>query len=787
MNERIARLREKTLRGVPRLSMERAELITRFYQSEEARGLSAPVLRASAFKYHMSRRSLYLDPDELIVGERGPEPHAVPTYPEICVHSMEDLRILDSREKIPYKVPEADRKIQEQVVLPFWKGRSQRERIFAAMTDEWKAAYEAGLYTEFQEQRGPGHTVCGGKIYRKGFLDLKNDIRQSRAALDDVNDPQAQDKREELDGMDIAADALILYAQRYADLLEAAAARATDAERKEELAQMARNCRRVPANPPETFWEALQYYWFVHIGVITEINPWDSFNPGRLDQHLWPFYQRDLAAGRLTEERARELLGSFWVKFHNHPAPSKVGVTAAESGTYTDFALINVGGLDAQGNDAVNDLSYMILDVIEEMRMVQPSSMAQISKKNPDRFLRRVLRVVRTGFGQPSIFNTDAIVQELTRQGKRIEDAREGGASGCVEAGAFGREAYILTGYMNLPKILELTLHNGFDPRTGKQLGPRTGTVESFATFDDLLQAYEKQVRHVCDIKMRGNNVIERMFARHAPVPFLSLVIDDCIAKGLDYHAGGARYNTSYIQGVGIGTLTDALSSIKWNVFENRRLALPELVKALDANFKGHEEFRRVALEETPKYGNDDDRADDLTRRAFDIYYNAVEGRPNTRGGEHHVDMLPTTCHVYFGSVTGALPDGRPAGEALSEGISPVQGADHKGPTAVVRSAAKLDHLRTGGTLLNQKFTPSLLENDANLENVLHLVRGYFRMDGHHIQFNVVDADLLREAQKHPEKHRDLIVRVAGYSDYFVNLSVALQNEIIHRTEHKGF
>jgi len=787
MRERIRELRERTLQAKPRVSAERALLLTEFEKTEAARQASTPVRRALAFKYILENKKLYIGEDELIVAERGPEPAATPTYPEVCIHSLQDLEILDSREKIPYAVDEETRAAYRDTILPFWEGRSQRDRLFREMSPEWIAAYEAGIFTEFQEQRAPGHTVIGSKIFRVGFLDLKEEIRRGLEQLDFYKDPQAQDKREELQAMEIAADALIAFAARHAAKLDELAARESAPERKRELEKMAAICRKVPAHAPQTFWEALQHYWFVHVGVVTELNPWDSFNPGRLDQHLYPFYKKELDAGSLTQEDARELLQAFWVKFHNHPAPPKVGVTAKESGTYTDFALINVGGVKPDGADAVNDLSYLILDVVEEMRLVQPSSMVQLSKKNPDRFIKRAMHIIKTGFGQPSVFNTDAIVQELVRQGKSLEDARCGGASGCVESGAFGKEAYILTGYFNLPKVLDVTLHNGFDPRTGKQIGLKTGDPRRFKTFDEFFAAFEKQVNHFVDIKVRGNNIIDRLFAKYVPAPFLSLLIEDCIAKGMDYHAGGARYNTSYIQGVGLGSITDAMASVHYHVYDQKDVSMDELLKALEADFKGHEDLRLRFQEETPKYGNDDDRADDIMRRIFDAYYRAVDGRPNARGGAHRVNMLPTTVHVYFGSVTGALPDGRLAHETLSEGISPVQGADRLGPTAVLKSAAKMDHLRTGGTLLNQKFSPQILADDTGIAKMVQLVRSYFRMDGHHIQFNVVSAETLRDAQLHPEKHRDLIVRVAGYSDYFVNLGRELQDEIIHRNEHKEF
>ena len=785
MNERIKKLRQQTLDARPTLSPERARLITEFYKRQETRSLSTPMQHALAFKHIMENKRIVFNDGELIVGERGPAPKATPTYPEVCIHSLQDLRYLNDRKKTAFASDDETRRLYAEEIIPFWQGRSQRDRIFAEMAPAWIDAYEAGLFTEFMEQRAPGHTVLDGKIYTKGLRDFQKDIEAALARLDFLADPLAYDKQEELKAMHAGCEAVIAFGRRHADKARELLAAETDPVRKGELERIAAVCDRVPAEAPRDLWEALQMYWFIHLGVITEYNTWDSFNPGRLDQHLWPFYQKGLADGTLTKESARELLEAFWVKFNNQPAPPKVGVTAEESGTYTDFALINVGGLKEDGTDAVNELSFLILDVIEEMRILQPSSMVQISAKGPDAFLLRALKIVKTGFGQPSIFNTDAIVQELVRQGKSVADARNGGSSGCVESGAFGKEAYILTGYFNLPKVFEITLGNGVDPRTGKKIGLETGDPASFRTFDELFEAFRRQIRHFVDIKVRGSNVIERLYATYLPAPFLSVLIDDCVKNGRDYHAGGARYNTNYIQGVGMGTITDILSAIRYNVFDHAHVTMGELRTALRDNFAGHEALRQRLLNRTPKFGNDDDYADSLMTRVFEAYFEAIDGRPSPRGGTYRINLLPTTAHIYFGKMTGATADGRLAGEAVSEGVSPVQGADRKGPTAVVKSLGKMDHIRTGGTLLNQKFTPQLLADDTGLRGLKDLVRCYFRLMGHHIQFNVVTADALREAQAHPEQHRDLIVRVAGYSDYFVDCSTELQNEIIHRTEHQ--
>jgi formate C-acetyltransferase len=788
MTNRVKQLREQSLNAKETLSSERAELLTAFYQQETGL-LSTPVKRAKAFAYLLEHKAIDIYPGELIVGEKGPAPKTAPTFPELCCHSLEDLDILNSREKTSFHVEPPTRAAYEKTVIPYWRGKSMRELLLNEMTEEWKAAYEAGIFTEFMEQRAPGHTVLDDKIYHKGMLDFQAEIEGRLAALDFMHDPEAYDKQEELRGMHIAAGALIRFGERYADLAVKQAKAESDPQRRAELEKIASVCHHVPAHAPSDFHEALQYYWFVHLGVTTELNTWDAFCPGKLDQHLLQFYEKGLQISEVSADfrsQAEELLQCFWVKFNNQPAPPKVGVTAAESGTYTDFAQINIGGLRPDGSDGVNEVSYLLLDVIEEMRLLQPSSSVQVSKKNPDRFVRRAAKIIRTGFGQPSIFNSDLIVQELVRMGKSIVDARCGGSSGCVEVGAFGKEAYILTGYFNLPKILELTLNNGTDPRTGRALGLETGDPRAFTSFDELFNAFERQMLYFLDIKVRGNQVIERLYAKYMPAPFLSLVTDDCIARGKDYHSGGARYNTTYIQGVGIGTITDELAAIKKHVFEDKALGMSALLEILAVDFAGHERERQLFLNRTPKYGNDDDYADDLMRRTFEAYLNAVDGRKNNRGGEYHINMLPTTCHIYFGSVTGATPDGRRAWSPLSEGVSPVQGADRNGPTAAVRSVAKMDHVRTGGTLLNQKFTPQVLANDEGLDKLVSLVRGYFKLDGHHIQFNVVDAKTLKAAQANPEQYRSLIVRVAGYSDYFCDLSRTLQDEIIARTGHEG-
>ena len=787
MSERVKRLRELSVNTKPYISTERAELLTDFYQSGVADGVSTPVARALAFRYLLENKTIRINEGELIVGERGPAPKATPTYPELCCHTLEDLEVLNSRRRNPFLVSEDSKRICQEKIIPFWNRRTMRKRVFASMSEEWTNAFDSGVFTEFMEQRAPGHAVLDDKIYHKGLLDFKQEIKQRLNKLDYLNDPGAYEKEQELKAMRIAADAVIIFAKRHAEKARQLAELEMNSQRKMELKKIADVCSNVPALPPRDFWEALQMYWFIHLSVITELNVWDSFSPGRLDEHLFSFYERDFEDGKLTEEFAKELLECFWIKFNNHPAPPKVDITEEQSSTYQDFALINVGGLKEDGADGVNELSYLILDVLEEMRLIQPSVCIQLSNKNPARFLKRALEVVRAGFGQPSFFNTDIIIEEFLRAGKSMKDARTGGPSGCVTISAFGKESCTLTGYCNWPKIFELTLNNGVDPQTGNQIGLQTGDPINFNSFDELMAAYKKQLRYFIDLKVKGNNLIERLFADYMPAPFISLLFDDCIEKGKDYHDGGPRYNSTYIQGVGIGTLTDSLSAVKYHVFDTTKLTMEELLGLLKNNFEGSEKIRKMLLNKTPKYGNDDDYADSIAQSVFDAYFDVLDGRPNTKGGEYRINLLPTTVHIYFGRVTGATPDGRKAGGPLSDGISPSQGADTNGPTAVIKSATKIDHAKTGGTLLNQKFMPQLLADKTGIEKLAYLVRTHFKLGGHHVQFNVVDAETLRKAQKDPEKFRDLIVRVAGYSDYFVDIGKELQDEIIARTEHQSF
>ena len=786
MNDRIKRLRQQNFDTPTTLSIERALIETAFYK-EYYGTMPIAVLRARNFYEICKKKTLYIGDDELIVGERGPLPKAVPTFPELTCHSVEDLHTLNERELQRYTISQEDIDTYEREVIPYWKGKTQRERIFNHVSKEWEEAYHAGVFTEFMEQRAAGHTAMDGKMYREGLLDVKARIEKRISELDYIYDPEATDKQQELEAMAISCDAAILFAERHAELAEQMAAKEQNPQRKAELEKIADVCRWVPAHAPRDLWEAIQMYWFVHLGTVTELNGWDSMNPGHIDQHLWPFYEKGIADGTLTRDQAKELISCLWIKFNNQPAPPKVGVTALESGTYNDFTNINIGGVDRDGHSAANELSYMILEIQEELHELQPGLSIHIAENTPDEFLLAGIKVIRQGHGYPSIFNPDTYVKEMVRAGKTVEDAREGGCSGCIEVGAFGKEAYLLTGYLNTPKILEITLNNGIDPETGKKLGLETGDPRTFKTFEELYEAWHKQMVYFVNLKLSVNNYIERMFSLYAPATFLSLYIDDCIEKGKDYYSGGARYNTTYIQCTGLGTITDCFTTLKKHVFEDHRYTMDKMLEACAKNWEGEEKMRQYIRNRTPFFGNDDAYADTIAVRVYDDLVKAIEGRPNTRGGKTQLNMLSTTCHNYFGSVCGATPNGRFAHFAISDGTSPAHGSDSHGPTAVIKSLGKLDQTKSGGTLLNVRFVPALLKREEDQKKLASLIRTYFKFGGHHIQFNIVDTATLHDAQQHPDEYRDLLVRVAGYSDYFNDMTEQLQNEIIARTENDEY
>ncbi len=777
MNKRIERLRHTSLNSEPEIFSERAVLITESYRETES--VSPPMRRALAFKHLMANITVVINQDELIVGEKTERYRGSPLYPELYCMDMKELESIEKRDKAPFRVSREVKNILRQKVIPYWKNKTMYDQIMSSMDKTWKKALENDVFTEYMISRAPGHVNLDDKVITKGLFGIKKDVKKSLEKID-YTSPDCYRQVQELRAMEMVIDAAMIFARRYALQAEELAEKESDAARKNELKKIAAVCRHVPAHPARSFHEALQSYWFTHLMTLLEVNNW-AIGPGRFDLYMYPFYKNDLDNGKITRAEAKELLQYLWVKFNNAVAPAKENKTANMSATYNDFALLNVGGLNEEGLDAVNDLSYLILNVIKDMKLIQPNAIVLVSEKTPKLFLRKVVETIKEGFGQPAVFNADLIVQELLNKGKSLTDARLGGPNGCVTVNACGKENMASSGYMNWVKILEITLNDGVNPETGQKIGLQNKS--ELSSFDAMIKAYKRQLVYFAKTKVKANNLIDMIYAQNMPVPFLSVLIDDCVKNGKDFHTGGARYNMSYIQGVGLGTLSDSLAAIKKVIFDDRMISLNDLMKVLKNNFKGSERFQQYLLNKVPKYGNDDDYADTIMKSLVDIYYETLNDLPSSRGGRYGINLLPTTVHVYFGSVTGATPDGRSAGKPISDGISPAQGSDRQGPTSVIKSASKMDQGRFCGTLLNQRYSPQALRTSQDLDKLASMIRSYFKLNGHHIQFNIIDTATLNKAQENPDEYKNLIVRVAGYSDYFVNLSKELQNEIISRTE----
>ena len=765
----------------PEVHPERALSVTRSYRETEGEPLFTR--RGRMLLRIASEHAALIQEGELIVGMKTLTPRGSPVFPEISCDWVErDLDRLADRANTPFHVSPETKRILRTEVFPYWKGRQISDRIMEAVPAETWKADERGLIYNYFRSRTIGHINAGyDKVLAKGMHGIIAEIEQALSRLQ-PGKREDEPQRLFLESVIMACEAAMLIAARHAAEARRQAAIADDPVRRTDLEQIARVLDRVPAEPADTFREALQSFWITHLMLNLETDG-HAFGPGRFDQVLYPYYRRSIDAGEITQDQAQELLDLMWVKFDEITLAKDSGESQTSS-SYPEFQNLNIGGLTRQGQDAVNELSYMCLEALEHTRLPQPGLSAQIASLTPPKFLLRCCEVLRLGTGMPAMFNADSMVLGMVNRGKSLSDARASSLNGCVATFCDGRDRMASTGYFNLAKALELALNNGVDRLTGEPLGPATGDPRNFADFDEVMAAFRKQVEHFVALKVRYDDTVRDIYARHCPVPFTSAVIDDCIATGTDWHAGGSHYKIATMSGVAVGTVTDALSGIRKHVFTDRRFSMAELVDALDRNWEGREEVRRVLAHKTPHYGNDDDAADALAVQVQEIFCSAVERHTDIQGAKYWVDLLPTTSHIALGALTGATPDGRRAKEWLSEGVSPVQGHDRNGPTASTRSVAKLDHARTNGTLLNIKINPQTVATDRDLRKLAALIRTYFAQGGFHMQFNIVDRSVLIDAMQRPDEHRNLLIRVAGYSDYFVLLSRDIQEEILSRAEH---
>jgi pyruvate formate-lyase/glycerol dehydratase family glycyl radical enzyme len=778
--ERAARIKERLLTNQREIDVERARYTTRSYRDSE--GEPMPIRRAKMLLDLARNMSIAIYPDEVIVGNRSLLPRMGVIAPEGAVDWVDkELDSLSSRPQDRFNIrPEQIKELREEI-FPYWRGKTLEDISAARIPDDVRAAARGGVFSLNQTDHAQGHILpdVAGWL-RLGVKGLREKIDAARSRAE----AQTAERRIFYDAAWIALQAAQELMKRYAGLARDLAGQAEDETRRQELERIAETCGWISENPARDFWEALQAVWFLFVLLQIESNA-SSFSPGRFDQYMLPFLERDLEAGRLTLPQAQALLEQLWLKFNQIVLLRSSASARYFAGFPIGFNIVLGGQLPA-GGDATNFLSYMCLRAQADLALTQPNLSIRIHAHSPQAFLMAAASVISRGSGMPQVFNDEVIIPAQLRRGIAPEDALNYAVVGCVELSTPGKAlGWSDAAMFNLARLVEITLFGGQDPGSGQQIGLETPTLDQMASFEEFEVAYDRQLAHFVPLMVQGCNIVDGVHAEVLPSPLLSLAIDDCIERGLDVTAGGAHYNSSGVQGVQVANVADSLVVVRQSVFEERWLGAGELLDALRHDYEGYETLRQRLLHRVPKYGNDDDRVDSLARKWADRYSELVAHYPTLRGGVYQPGFYTVSAHVPMGAAVGATPDGRRAGEPLADGgLSPSAGQDRKGPTAVLRSVSKINlKLASNGTLLNMKFLPAFFDGERALEKFVALLRGFSRLRIPHVQFNVVSAATLREAQAHPEKYRHLVVRVAGYSAYFTELDKDLQDEIIRRTE----
>ncbi len=777
---RVKRVIERFIGQAPEICSERASLLTESYKETEA--LPMHLRRAKAFEKILSGMSIFIEDDELIVGNQCSKPRSTPIFPEFSSQWLEEeLDRLAKRKADVFLISEETKAVLRDEVFPYWAGKTNQEYATSLMTPEALAAQGAGVFTVGNYYfNGVGHIcVDYAKVLSGGLEAITAEAEEAKAGLSTAN-PADMQKRQFLDAVIISNQAVIDFANRFAAEAEALAANA-DAERKAELIEIARICRKVPAKPAEGLQEALQSFWFIQLTIQIESNG-HSISPMRMDQYLLPYYEASKTA--LGAEKVQELFDLLWIKMAGVNKVRDEGSTAAFGG-YPMFQNLIVGGVDRHGHDATNELSLIIMQASANTSLYAPSLSVRIHENTPLLFWKKAAEVARLGLGVPAWYNDRVVIPGLLSRGLSLEDARDYGIIGCVEPQVGGKtEGWHDAAFFSMSKVLELALNNGYDPIGKQQIGPETGTIEDFKTFDDVMAAYQKQMEYCVELLCHSDNAVDLAHAKNVPLPFLSGMVEDCIGRGNSVQEGGAIYNFTGPQGVGVANVGDSLAAIKKFCFDEAVISLPKLKEAMDNDYVGAEDLRQMLLNRGPKYGNDDDYVDEIAVKATDIYCAEVEKYTNPRGGVFQPGLYPVSANVPLGAVVAATPDGRKSGQPLADGVSPQGGVDTAGPTATVCSVAKLDHtVASNGTLLNQKFQPDSLAGEEGLQRLIAVTDTFFKRGGFHVQYNVVSREVLEDAQANPEDYRGLVVRVAGYSAFFTVLDKAIQDDIINRTE----
>jgi len=785
---RTKKLNDEILSVKPEICIERARYVTEAYKNNEAEPMI--VRRANAVAEVLERMTIFLQKDQMIAGNQAGSLRAAPLFPETEAEYLgAEIDIFEKREQDRLIVkPEIRRELLEEI-LPYWKNKNIKETALAAMPDKIReiALLEDQIFSVGIHLTGSiGHVLVDyDNVLSKGINGIKKEILDKQDGLD-LADPEEGSKYNFYRAELILCDAIIVWANRFADEAEESAKTEEDPRWKGELEMMAAICRKVPAEPAGGFREAVQSFWFIHLLLYIEQDGL-AVSPGRFDQYMYPYYKESIDNGDFTREEGQELLECLWIKFTEIMRAYDFECAKYYAG-FSISENIALGGVDRNGRDATNELSYMCLEAEAHTKLSQPNLSVRVHNKTPGKFMMRAVEIASTGRTKPEFFNDAVGIPTLLSTGVPLEEARDYGISGCVEAVPPHANGMTNAAMSNIAKALELALNDGVCRLSGKQIGPRTGDPKAFTDIQDVILAFQNQVKAYVKDMVTALNVIERTHAELYPLPYFSLVMDDCLERGKDITAGGARYNYTGPQAVGLGDVADSLAAIKKLVFEEKKYTMTDIIEALNTDFEEAEVMRQTLINKSPKWGNDDDYVDDLAVEAVNIFCDEVSKYKNTRGGIYRPGVYSVSANVPLGLHVGALPNGKKARKPLADGVTPVHGVDLTGPTAIAKSVAKLNHEKiTNGTILNQKFTPKLLEGDDGKSGLANLIRSFFELGGWHIQFNVVSAETLRAAQKEPEKHKGLIIRVAGYSAFFVELDTAVQDDIIDRTEAAQF
>lgn len=779
--ERVNRLKEKVFDTYPEIDLEDAKLLTQSFL--ETQGEALVTRKAKAFLKQCQEKSVKIWDDELIVGNAGSKIRGGILSADVCWSVLDrELETINTREYDKFRLLPEDKKDFEEIIRPYWKGRSNYEEWLARIPADVAALRDNGaLYIDKKAVRGWGEVTAGYEWFiRNGVEGLRKKILARKSELD-ATVPGDYEKEIYLDALLIVCEGMETLAERYAAEAERLAALEGDGRRKAELREIAAVCRQVPAYPARTFREAMQSFYFYQICIFMEQNA-AAYNPGRMDQYLYPYYKADLEAGRITTEEAQELFDCLWVKF-SEPCLFQDAKSAEYASGYPMFQNLCAGGVDRMGRDAVNDLSYMIIQATMDTQLYQPSlSVRYNMAKNPNSFLRKIVELMAMGTGFPAFHNDEVGIRMLMNKGIPLREALNWNPGGCVETNLAGKiRGYSALADINLGSVMEFVMLNGKCRKSGKLAGAQTGDPTTFAAFDDFMAAVKNQLHYVIKVVVKASHIIDDI-CMGRPVPALSISFEECIENAKDYAWGGAKYNTGNgIICIGVSDLINSVAAVKHLVYDTKSVTMKQLLAALATDFTDAPEILK-ACQEAPKYGNDDPYVDGIAAELFSYIADEIESY-RSKFGVMTPGILPVSGNTPFGVEVGALPSGRRAGKPLADGVSPNGGTDVNGPTAVLKSVANIPHDRfVQGTLLNMKLDPQMVNNENGIRQIMALLKSLCTLGVYHVQFNVVDQKKLLEAQAHPEEYRNLLVRVAGYTAFFVELGKEVQDDIIART-----